>query len=82
MVFRYLKKGLLSQADQIHESNAELRRPLHARTTDLEEACAGLQKSRQAKNEFSATMSHEIRIPMNGVLGMSQLLVETNLSER
>jgi signal transduction histidine kinase len=63
---------LLSQADQIHEFNDELRRRLHARTTDLEEACADLQKSLRAKNEFLATMSHEIRTPINGVSGSRQ----------
>ena len=33
----------------------------------------------QAKSEFLANMSHEIRTPMNGVLGMSQLLADTDL---
>ncbi len=36
----------------------------------------------KAKSEFLANMSHEIRTPMNGVLGMTQLLAETDLTEK
>jgi signal transduction histidine kinase/ligand-binding sensor domain-containing protein/CheY-like chemotaxis protein len=36
----------------------------------------------QAKSQFLATMSHEIRNPMNGILGMSELLMDTALDEK
>jgi signal transduction histidine kinase/CheY-like chemotaxis protein/HPt (histidine-containing phosphotransfer) domain-containing protein len=48
-------------------------------TTDQQQALTQAVEASRLKSEFVANMSHEIRTPLNGVIGMSQLLEETDL---
>ncbi len=62
---------------QLEELNVDLERKVQARTKELAEAVRAASVANHAKSEFVSNMSHEMRTPMNSILGMSYLALNS-----
>jgi len=81
--YQQLEQALVQREhlnEELRALTQDLDRKVRERTAELATATEMAEEANRAKSEFLANMSHEIRTPLNGIIGMTELALDTPLS--